>query len=116
MKRSHTSIGESLTVLAEVAGVPLAGLDDDQLDIVALRLVVESDDEPVLTRMGRIVDEVLQAEEDEHLRLEFERQARLKLIVSHTPEDARTGIYLVPRRPEVDPPAAPERPTRIPFR
>ncbi len=112
--KSHPSIGESLTVLAEVAGVPLAGLDDDQLDIVALRLVVESDDEPVLTRMGRIVDEVLRAEEDEYLRLERERQARLKLIGSRTPEDARTGIYLVPRRPEVDVHTAPGRPTRRP--
>jgi hypothetical protein len=53
----HPSIGESLTVLADVAGVPLAGLDDDQLDIVALRLVVEADDQPV-THIGRIVDEV----------------------------------------------------------
>ncbi len=58
---SHPSIDESLTVLAEVAGIPLAGLDDDQLDIVALRLVVEADDAAVLTHFGPIVDEVRQA-------------------------------------------------------
>jgi hypothetical protein len=52
-----------LTILAEVAGVTLAGLDDDQLDIVALRLVVESGDQPNLIRIGRIVDEVRHAEE-----------------------------------------------------
>jgi hypothetical protein len=52
-----------LSILAEVAGVTLAGLDDDQLDIVALRLVVESGDQPNLIRIGRIVDEVRHAEE-----------------------------------------------------
>lgn len=52
------SIGKSPTVLAQVAGIPLVGLDDDQLDIVALRLVVESDDQPELTSIVRIVDEV----------------------------------------------------------
>jgi hypothetical protein len=116
MKRSHPSIGESLTVLAEVARVPLAGMDDDQLDIVALRLVVETDDQPVLTSIERIVDELRHAEMAAEQRVEREREARLKLIGSHTAEDARTGIHLVPRRPEVDPPAAPERATGIPFR
>ncbi len=57
---SHPSIGESLTVLAEVAGLALSGLDDDQLDIVALRLVVEADDAAVLTHFGPIADEVRQ--------------------------------------------------------
>jgi hypothetical protein len=108
--RSDPSIGESLTILAEVAGIPLAGLDDDQLDIVALRLVVEPDDHAVLTRIGRIVNEVRQADDVADERIERERTARVKLIESHAAEDARTGVYLVPRRPEIDPPTAPERP------
>ena len=94
------SIGESLTLLAQVARVPLRGLDDEQLDIVALRLVIECDDQPVLGSIGRIVDEVRQAEGVAERRLEAERQARLKLIESHRAEDARTGIHPVPRRPE----------------
>ena len=56
------SIAESLTVLAEFAGVGLDGLDDDQLDIIALRLVAECGDEPSLTSFGPIVDEVRRAE------------------------------------------------------
>jgi hypothetical protein len=108
---AHRSIGESLSVLAQVAGIPLAGLDDDQLDIVALRLVIEPGDQPVLTRIGRIVGEVRYAEVAAGQRVERERAARRKLIRSHTAEDARTGIYLVPRRPEVDPLTVPTRPT-----
>ena len=57
-----TSIAESLTVLAEFAGVGLGGLDDDQLDIIALRLVAECGDTPSLTSFGPIVDEVRRAE------------------------------------------------------
>ena len=56
------SIAESLTVLAEFAGIGLGGLDDDQLDIIALRLVAECGDEPSLTSFGPIVDEVRRAE------------------------------------------------------
>jgi hypothetical protein len=112
--KSHPSIGESLTVLADVAGVPLQDLDDDQLDIVALRLVAESADEPVLTRIGRIVDEVRHAEVAAAQRVERERAARMKLIETHTAQDARTSIYLVPRRPEVDPPTVSGQGTRVP--
>ena len=57
-----TSIAESLTVLAEFAGVGLGGLDVDQLDIIALRLVAECGDEPSLTSFGPIVDDVRRAE------------------------------------------------------
>jgi hypothetical protein len=49
-------------VLAEFAGVGLGGPDDDQLDIIALRLVTECGDEPSLTSFGPIVDEVRRAE------------------------------------------------------
>jgi hypothetical protein len=56
------SIAESLTVLAEFAGIALGGLDDDQLDIIALRLVAECGDEPSLASFGPIVDEVRRAE------------------------------------------------------
>jgi hypothetical protein len=56
------SIAESLAVLAEYSGVGLAGLDEDQLDIIALRLVAECGDEPSLTSFGPIVDEVRRAE------------------------------------------------------
>ena len=59
---ASASIAESLTVLAEFAGVGLDGLDDDQLDIIALRLVAECGDEPELTSFGPIVDEVRRAE------------------------------------------------------
>ena len=59
---ASASIAESLTVLAEFAGVGLGGLDDDQLDIIALRLVAECGDEPSLTSFGPIVDEVRRAE------------------------------------------------------
>jgi hypothetical protein len=59
---SPTSIAESLTVLAEFAGVGLGGLDVDQLDIIALRLVAECGDEPSLTSFGPIVDDVRHAE------------------------------------------------------
>jgi hypothetical protein len=58
----QASIAESLTVLAEFAGVGLGGLDDDQLDIIALRLVAEGGDEPSLTSFGPIVDDVRRAE------------------------------------------------------
>ena len=58
----QASIVESLTVLAEFAGVGLGGLDDDQLDIIALRLVAECGDVPPLTSFGPIVDEVRRAE------------------------------------------------------
>jgi hypothetical protein len=102
---SDPSIGESLTVLAEVAGVPLGGLDGDQLDIVALRLVTEPDDEHVLTRIGRIVDEVRHAEVATEQRLQRERLARRKLIESHDAEEARTGLFLVPRRPDLPHPS-----------
>ena len=59
---ASASIAESLTVLAEFAGVGLGGLDDDQLDIIALRLVAECGDEPTLTSFGPIVDEVRRAD------------------------------------------------------
>ena len=49
-------------MLAEFAGVGLGGPDDDQLDIIALRLVTECGDEPSLTSFGPIVDEVQRAE------------------------------------------------------
>jgi len=61
-QRAQASIPESLTVLAEFAGVGLGGLDDDQLDIIALRLVAECGDEPSLVSFGPIVDEVRRAE------------------------------------------------------
>lgn len=114
--KSHPSIGESLTVLAKVAGVPLGGLDDDQLDIVALRLVVEGDDQGVLTRIGHIVDEVRHAEVAADQRVERERVARRRLIESHDADEARTGLFLVPRRPDLlHPSQAPARTTRGPF-
>jgi hypothetical protein len=59
---SPTSIAESLTLLAEFVGVGLGGLDVDQLDIIALRLVAECGDEPSLTSFGPIVDDVRHAE------------------------------------------------------
>jgi hypothetical protein len=51
-----------MTVLAEFAGIGLGGLDDDQLDIIALRLVAECGEESSLTSFGPIVDEVRRAE------------------------------------------------------
>ena len=73
-ERMTASIGKSLTLLAQVAGVPLRGLDDEQLDIVALRLVIGCDDQPVFTCIGRIVDEVRQADGVAERRIEAERQ------------------------------------------
>lgn len=52
------SMAESLSVLAEFAGVGLGGLDSDQLDIIALRLVAENGDELPLSSFGPIVDDV----------------------------------------------------------
>jgi hypothetical protein len=49
-------------VLARFAGIGLGGLNDDQLDILALRLVAESGDEPSLSSFGPIVNEVRRAE------------------------------------------------------
>lgn len=95
--KPQRTIGESLTVLAEVAGVPLGGLDDDQLDIVALRPVVECDDQRVLNRIGHIVDEVRLSETN----ADQERPARQELIGSHDAEEARAELFLVPRRPEL---------------
>jgi hypothetical protein len=110
---SHPSIGGSLTVLAEVASVPLRGFDDDQLDIVVLRLVAEPDDEPVLTRIGHIIDQVRHAEGVVDERIERERVARQKLIESHDAEETPAGLFLVPRRPELlHPPQAGARTTR----
>ena len=48
--------------MAEFAGVGLGGLDDDLLDIIALRLVAECGDEPSLTSFAPIVEEVRRAE------------------------------------------------------
>ena len=104
------SIGESLTLLAQVAGVPLRGLDDDQLDIVALRLVIESKDQPVLTCIGRIVDEVRQANGGADLKPPGERGARLTLVASLNAEDVlpdepslrRPEIVHVPDAPELE--------------
>ena len=59
---SPTSIAETLMVLAEFAGVGLGGLDVDQLDIIALRLVAECGDVPSLMSFGPIVNEVRRAE------------------------------------------------------
>jgi hypothetical protein len=59
--REPPSIHASLTALAEFTGVGLGGLDDDLLDIIALRLVAECGDEPSLTDFGPIVDEVRRA-------------------------------------------------------
>ena len=56
------SIAESLTVLADFAGVGLGGLDEDLLDIIALRWVAECGDELSLASFGPIVDEVRHAE------------------------------------------------------
>lgn len=114
--KPHPSIGESLTALAEVAGVPLGGLDDDQLDIVALRLVVECDDQHVLTLIGPIVEEVRNSDGDADQTVEREREARQTLIGSHDAGEARTGLFLVPRRPELMHPSQAQAPaTRGPL-
>jgi hypothetical protein len=105
----HPSIGESLGVLAEVAGIPLGGLDDDQLDIVALRLVVECDDERVLNRIGHIVDQVRLSENSAERRAERRWLARRELVGSHDAEEARTELFLVPRRPELRHPSQASR-------
>ena len=98
------SVGESLTLLAQVAGVPLDGLDEEQLDIVALRLVAECADKGVLTCIERIVDEVRHPEVAAEQRRV--RDARLQLIDAHTAEDARIGVFPVPRRPGLPHPHA----------
>ena len=101
------SIGESLEFLAHARGDPRDGLNDDEINIIALRLIIECDP-PVLDGIGRIVEQVRQAEGDR--RPEREREARRKVIDAHTADDARTGVHPVPRRPEfVRMPEAPER-------
>jgi hypothetical protein len=84
------SIQHSLTVLADVAGVRIRGLDEHQLDIVALRLVAEFGDEPVLSSIGRIVDEVRQSEGVAGCPVAHDGTARLQLVVSATSTDPRS--------------------------
>ena len=52
------SVRETLTALAEHAGVPLIDLDDDQLDLIAQRVITECGPEPTFTCIGEIVDAV----------------------------------------------------------
>lgn len=52
------SIREVLTDLADTFGVPLDGLDDDQLNIIAVRLINEYGDAPTAVALGKVVDSV----------------------------------------------------------
>ena len=79
--------------------------------LTALRLLAESGERPEFTYIGRPADEIRQAEE----LADRERAARQALIESHRAENARTGLYVVPCRPDIlSIPNAPEWPTRVP--
>ena len=52
------SIRATVEALGVELGVPVQDLDDDQLDAIAIRLVVECGDDPTPLCMGRIVDSV----------------------------------------------------------
>lgn len=119
------TIRESLTDLAKAFGVPLDGLTDDELATIADRLMREKQLAPTPVWMGRIVDQVRheRAEEAEYqVRagtighsptpaassaprrprfLATERTTRLRLAAKHDAENKRTGLYIVPRKPEV---------------
>lgn len=53
-----STVHEALAELADLAGVSLAGFDDDQLNQIALRITQECGDEPEFTCIGKIADEV----------------------------------------------------------
>lgn len=117
--------------LAGEFGVSLAGLDDDQLHAVAIRFLVNDDLRAVA--LQRVVDDVRRGEHKQGAwgdvappssgddtpsappskkgyrfnATEADAKARQKLAAQHLAESRRTGLYIVPRRPEVLPAGKP---------
>jgi hypothetical protein len=78
--------------------------------LTALRLLAESYERPGSTSVGRPADEVRRTED----LAERARVARRALISSHRAEDAATGVYVVPRRPDIlSIPISPEWTTKV---
>ena len=51
----NQSVRETLTALCSQVGVSLVDLDDDQLDVIAQRVISECGDEPTRTCIEEIV-------------------------------------------------------------
>ena len=81
--------------------------------LAALRVLAGCGERPGFTYIGRPADEVRHAEE----LAERARTAREELIASYKAEDATTGVYVVPCRPDIlSIPTAPEWVTQVPSR
>jgi hypothetical protein len=124
---------EALLNLTSALGIDTRGLADDVLEVIALRIVTE-DVLPTKPNVERVIDEVKRAEGTNERGLAAAGQApaetpmsagpsahrpyrfnateaseskyRQRLAQAHRTEDSRTGLYLVPRRPEVLRPGA----------
>jgi hypothetical protein len=115
---------EALLNLTSALGIDTRGIADDVLEIIALRIVVE-DVLPTKLNVERIITEVRLSEaggsdglasarpsEPPHRKPRYlateatEAKMRQRLARAHRTEDVRTGLRLVPRRPEVMRPGA----------
>ena len=81
--------------------------------LAALRVLAGCGERPGFTYVGRSPGEVQHAEE----LAERARVARRELIASHQAENAVTGVYVIPRRPDIlSIPTALEWATKVPTR
>jgi hypothetical protein len=124
-KTAATDARRHLRLIAGELGVNLKGISDDDLNIVAIRFVM--DDRLTADALQAIVDDVragsgqakeavvgdpLAATQEPALpparskpgyrfnSTEADRRQRHKLAMQHLSESARTGLYVVPRRPD----------------
>lgn len=114
------SPSEVLLNICATLGIDVRGFSDDQLDMIAIKITVE-DIVPVKSEIERIIADFRRAEgsgqetgvvapQEPALPSRGYRfnateatnaKYRERLARAHRTEDARTGLYLVPRRPEV---------------
>jgi hypothetical protein len=122
------AISSVLIDLAAEWGVhELEGLTEEQLEVVAVRLMVETQDRPTARYLRKIANEVKRAgggqakaspvvataqepappslrytatERTTRARKERDADRRLSMAQRHDRESRRTGLYVVPKRPE----------------